>query len=458
MVVALSGGGDSVSLAVALESIGCGCVEYVWVDHSLRGTEASADERRVVEKLAERTGRPLIVRTITPGEIRETARRSGQSIEHVARQFRYRELIDAARSIRRTRSTAVFVVTAHHQDDQAENTLLRIAGGHSPLESIAIPRLRELDPGPPPITLYRPALGIPGSELRKWGNQTGVSWVEDESNVDLSFRRNAIRHTVVPPLDDAIPGGSGALARFAEAVDRSRTALEALIPTAAWGVTRGDLPTACDLDLECLLSLPEPAREIVLRDAIYRVASRERVDTGIIREALRRLGLSAGMEETLSELPIVIDAPAQGLSIRLRDGALRVSRDIVPKGQSGYLFTIYDGLTVRLDSKTGRPVPEGTVTPAIVVTFEAASRPAVMRGRRSGDEIVMADKIRSAGDAGRRLRAEPSGFPWPAVVEDDAGVAVFIWRNAVAVRDGGPWRVHREDDPLQRETTVRIRG
>jgi hypothetical protein len=55
----------------------------------------------------------------------------------------------------------------------------------------------------------------------------------------------------------------------------------------------------------------------------------------------------------------VIDAPAQGLSIRLRDGALRVSRDIVPKGQSGYLFTIYDGLTVRLDSKTGRPVPEG---------------------------------------------------------------------------------------------------
>lgn len=464
VVVALSGGGDSVSLAGALEATGCTSVEYVWVDHSLRGEAASAGEGRVVERLAKRTGRTLTRRKIAPGEVREAAERSGQSIEHAARYVRYRELLDAARAVRRRHGAPVLVVTAHHREDQAENALLRIAGGHSPLEEIAIPRTRELDPGPPPITVFRPALGIPQEHLREWGRLNGFSWVEDESNRDRAFRRNVIRHTVLPPLEDSIPGAAGALARFAESVSRSRAALAALIPAGAWGVVAGEPPTAWELDLRILLSLPEAAREIVLREAVYRVASTERAGGGTIREVLRRLppwrGPGAGEGKPPpenGEPTIIVDAPGQGVSISVSAGVIRVGRDIVPEGQSGYLFTVYDGLAVGLDGNTGRPVsPDGTA--GVVIVFEAVSRRAVLRDRRIGDEIVMAEKPRAASDAGLRAGARPGHAGWPAVVEDDVGVAVFIWKDAVALRDGGPWQIDREDDPLQGITTVRIRG
>jgi hypothetical protein len=143
--------------------------------------------------------------------------------------------------------------------------------------------------------------------------------------------------------------------------------------------------------------------------------------------------------------------------MRVDNGVVRVGRDIVPKGQSGYLFTIYDGLTVRLDGETGCPVPEEG-TNDVVISFEAVSRPAIFRGRRIGDEIVIVEKSRSIGDAGRRVGARQADSPWPAVVEDEEGVAVVIWQDAVALRDGGAWRVAREDDPTRRRTTLRIRG
>lgn len=139
-------------------------------------------------------------------------RDSGLGLEAAAREARYQALlaqpVDA-------------VVLAHHQDDQAETLLLQLLRGAGVQGLAAMPAYRA-QAGTQPA-LLRPLLDIPRTMLEHYAREHGLRWIEDESNLDLAYDRNFLRHQVFPHLAQRFPACRTTLARsaahFAEAAE-----------------------------------------------------------------------------------------------------------------------------------------------------------------------------------------------------------------------------------------------
>jgi tRNA(Ile)-lysidine synthase len=116
----------------------------------------------------------------------------GQSLEAVARQQRYAVL---------AASSADVIVLAHHLDDQAETVLLQLLRGGGPRALAAMPALRPLDGK----RLWRPLLWATRRQVEAYAAWRGLVWVEDDSNDDLRWRRNLLRHAVLPRMEQGVP-------------------------------------------------------------------------------------------------------------------------------------------------------------------------------------------------------------------------------------------------------------
>jgi tRNA(Ile)-lysidine synthase len=128
----------------------------------------------------------------------------GMSREAVAREARYAALS-------RYLTAQDCLLTAHHQDDQAETVLLQLLRGAGVKGLAAIPLQRPLGPG----LLVRPLLKFTRAELQAYAKTHDLTWVEDESNRDTSLDRNFIRHHLMPLLKSRNPKATAQLARAA---------------------------------------------------------------------------------------------------------------------------------------------------------------------------------------------------------------------------------------------------
>lgn len=97
-----------------------------------------------------------------------------------------------------------FLFTAHHQNDQAETLILQLlrAGG---LEGLAaMPVSKVFGKG----THLRPFLDLPRDLLEAYAHQHQLSWIEDPTNQELEYRRNFVRHKLLPMISTVWPGAS----------------------------------------------------------------------------------------------------------------------------------------------------------------------------------------------------------------------------------------------------------
>ncbi len=108
---------------------------------------------------------------------------------------------------------AGFLLTAHQEDDQAETLLLQLLRGAGPKGLAAMPELQRR-PGWRAVQL-RPLLSISRTQLREYAAAHDLEWVEDDSNVDVRYRRNALRREIMPLLAAHFPGSPATLARAA---------------------------------------------------------------------------------------------------------------------------------------------------------------------------------------------------------------------------------------------------
>lgn len=198
MLVASSGGGDSVALLHALTCLGQR-VASCHVHHGTRGAEADAD-LRFARQRATALGVPFFSARV------DAARRDGDSPEARARRLRYAAL-------ERIRSAHGYdwVGTAHTQDDQAETLLLRAVRGS---DVAGLAGIASLDVG---RRLLRPLLEVRRQDLRDYLRARGIPWREDSTNADRRVPRNRLRADVLPILEELAPGASGRLARLAVA-------------------------------------------------------------------------------------------------------------------------------------------------------------------------------------------------------------------------------------------------
>jgi tRNA(Ile)-lysidine synthase len=185
IVVAVSGGADSVALLVGLAHLGVSRLVVAHAEHDLRD-EAPAD-REFVGRLAERLGLPFVWRHIG---VRARDDAGGEGLEARARRMRYGFLVDVAREC-----AARHVLVAHTADDQAETILHRILRGTGIAGLAGMQRARELCDG---VSLLRPLLDFSRADGRVFLSNAGEVWREDASNTDTARARNFLRHDVLP--------------------------------------------------------------------------------------------------------------------------------------------------------------------------------------------------------------------------------------------------------------------
>ncbi len=262
VLVGFSGGADSLAalaLLRELDRLGDVRVSAVHVDHSVR--EESASDVARVAAAADALGMSLAVRTVPPELL---SRHSGVGREEAMRRERYRQFALAIED-----SGADLLVLAHHQGDQAETVLLHLlrgsglqgASGMRSRSSLIVPWWEE--PGDTlsrTIEVWRPLLGGPARALRDLAESLRLPIVEDASNSDETYRRNAIRHSVVPLLEEISPGATANLARFAglAAEDCDELDRQAQELYAAWG-------EPAELDAAELRGVPLALRRRILR-------------------------------------------------------------------------------------------------------------------------------------------------------------------------------------------------
>jgi tRNA(Ile)-lysidine synthase len=181
--------------------------------------------------------------------------RSG--VEEAARQARYAALGDMCRQ-----HGVALLLSAHHQDDQAETVLLQLLRG-SGVAGLGGMETCNTAPellGDRQLLMGRPLLDVSRAELEEWATRAGIRHVEDESNADLRYARNALRHGVMPQLAKNFPGFQERLARSASHMQAAQFLLTEM--------AQADFAACVDgtsLDLDCLRSLSNERIDNLLR-------------------------------------------------------------------------------------------------------------------------------------------------------------------------------------------------
>ena len=160
------------------------------INHKLRGRLADADAAFV-----KRTGAEYGIETvILSADVKALAKKTGTSIEHAARNARYRLLSETA-----LKKKCGLVATAHHSDDHAETILLNLLRGTEPKGLLGIPARRPLcAKGKSRVYLIRPLLAVSRSEIEVYLKANALPSRKDHTNDDEYYTRNWIRKTLLP--------------------------------------------------------------------------------------------------------------------------------------------------------------------------------------------------------------------------------------------------------------------
>lgn len=198
VLIAVSGGVDSMSLAYILNELrmqghikGLGIIH---INHSLRGKQSDKDEK-LVRQFAKK--KKLPVYTFVVGT-KAFAKQNKIGIEEAARILRYEKITEIAASKKYN-----FVATAHTANDQTETVLMNIVRGAGLNGLQGIPESRKLSDI---STIIRPVLGVAKTDLKKFAKKNNIPFREDKSNDSLDFKRNRVRHLVLPALEKSFKG------------------------------------------------------------------------------------------------------------------------------------------------------------------------------------------------------------------------------------------------------------
>lgn len=205
VMVALSGGADSVALLAVLSRLGYECVA-AHCNFRLRGEESMRDMRHA-EAVCASLGVEL---TIKYFDVEAQRRLTGESVEMACRTLRYAwfdKLLDSHR--------AAAIAVGHHREDNVETFMLNLMRGTG-LTGLCGMRPRHNN-------VVRPLLDVSRSDIETYLAARGLSYVTDSTNAELVYKRNRLRNRVIPTMEAAFAGASDAiLATMAHLDDANR--------------------------------------------------------------------------------------------------------------------------------------------------------------------------------------------------------------------------------------------
>ncbi len=429
MVVALSGGGDSVALLFALREIGPSegfhLVGAAHLNHQLRGSDGDADEEFCV-RLAAELDIPLHIERRDVGAL---ARAAAVSVEQAAHDARHDFYAAAA-----SRFDAVAVAVAHTTNDQAETFLLRLLRGAGPRGLSGM--------HPRSGIVVRPFLESSRAEIRAFLEARGIAFREDATNDDRTIPRNLIRHELLPFLEGRFSAGIVDILNREAVIAREDGAY---LDSAAGAVAERlilHVANHVEISIDDLLAQPPAiARRVIRRaqqmasgglfvgfddvEAVLLLAGSNRTGpVDLPGHRVNRRGRSIVLTNRTGraapdapiEFSYELDIPGR---VRVPEAACAISADIraVPSGESA----------TRLWPLAGR-------SDEVVLEGDRLTRPLAVRNRRPGD------RFRPLGFAGRKklqdlfvdAKVERAVRDTIPVIVDSTGQIVWVAGHAPA--------------------------
>ena len=221
IAVALSGGLDSVVLldTVCKAQAKNQTNNQIFAFHIHHGLQKPADDWLIFcEKLAKQYKIHFDFRLLHLNSDEEKG-----NIEARARAGRYEALADLCEEY-----GIEDLLLAHHQNDQAETVLLQLLRGSGVAGLSGMPTSRQLELNNHNITLWRPLLNQSRQELEAYAKEHKLKWIEDPSNQNIKYRRNAVRKKIIPALEKIQPEALANMARSAQLLGEAQTLLNRL--------------------------------------------------------------------------------------------------------------------------------------------------------------------------------------------------------------------------------------
>ena len=241
IVVALSGGIDSVVLLHFLNKHYPGNVRAVHINHNLSkfskewGTFCSAlcNDQKIEYK-----------------DI-DINLENSSNIEENARKKRYL-------SLKSELKVDEILCTAHHQEDQAETFLLQLFRGSGVAGLASMPKIKSIGDS----ELYRPFLNISKQKIIDYASKNHLEWIEDDSNQDTNFKRNLLRIEFLPKLSSAF---DGLIKNVSRSAAHQAEALKLMQDLAELDIKNFELLINNKIQVSSLIQLPKRRMVNVLR-------------------------------------------------------------------------------------------------------------------------------------------------------------------------------------------------
>ena len=212
LAVAFSGGLDSTVLLHA--TVKAHGAKNVYAFHVHHGIQQEADQwQQHCQTIAKKLGCHFDTQNVKLNK--------NSNIESQARELRYQALYDMCQQ-----RHISDLLLAHHQDDQAETVLIQLMRGAGVAGLSAMPLVKAAKQNT--IHIWRPFLNLRRQDLEAYAKEHRLTWIEDPSNQDESYRRNAIRKTILPALEKHQAGATENLARSAKHLAQAQELLNQL--------------------------------------------------------------------------------------------------------------------------------------------------------------------------------------------------------------------------------------
>ncbi|MDO4671014.1 MAG: tRNA lysidine(34) synthetase TilS [Aerococcus sp.] len=436
ILIAVSGGVDSMVLLTVAKRLmdeGKLFIKAMHINHQLR-SDAIADQQLVID-YCEQHQIDLAVRIWQHDAL------SG-NVEAAARQFRYANFSQYLKQ-----QDMQAVMTAHHQNDVAETTLMRLihgssisaVGGMAPVAPLALDKTQQV---------LRPLLGVDKDDLYQCAKEANIPYREDETNTSLAYTRNRMRHQWLVALKEENPNVVSHLAQFSTELNAMLTFAQSTITESVSHLLE-EQADSWRIDLEQWRTYSPDQRPLLLKAMLFKVS----------RETFERFGgrglnelsdfLAGGRAQGEWDLPegyrIVKVYDTGIIQLPLKKQALDNTPHYRISPESQVPLSNHHLLTRRLADQ-----PQGYWLPQALVTASLE-----LRGRQAGDYIVLADKhqqklrryfINEKIPKAMRERALILASEHWVVAIIDPKLGTVIYRYPVRNYMGGYWQLLSRSD------------
>ena len=377
VLVGVSGGPDSVallSLLCRLRSSWKLTVTALHCNYGLRGKESDEDQA-FVTALCGGFQVPLVTRRL---DVSHRAPRT--SLQAEARELRYTVLLDTAKEFR-----ADHIALGHTADDQAETVLLWMLRGAGLTGLSGMPMARE-------GAIIRPLLEVTRDQILGYLKEAGLSHRHDSSNDKLVYRRNQVRHQLLPVLKRMSPSSVQALCRLADLCREDHRYLDTQVAHLILNDVRED-PEGWTIDRPYVQRLPLAMQRRLLRELLRRCEPLSQAPSARSVDRILRC-VASGKSDLRDSI--------RGTAVILTRSAVRILRpgrqDVPPLPAKDASVCVLDGPSeivwpgtnqmIRLEEgEPGDPGARTRGSGCIVVDAARVSMPLIVRSWQPGDRF-----------------------------------------------------------------------